>query len=54
MNKGTCLLRLMEKIDQVNSFIYIGSIIGEDGGSSEAIKIRTAKTQGVYSHFKKV
>jgi hypothetical protein len=31
-----------EKIDQVKSFSYLGSIISKDGGSSEDIKSRIA------------
>ena len=33
-----------EKIDQVGSFAYFGSIISKDGGSSEDVKSRIAKT----------
>ena len=43
-----------EKIDQVGSFIYLGSIISKDGGSSEDVKRRIAKAQGVFSQLKKV
>ena len=32
-----------EKIDQINSFTYIGSIISKDGGSSEDVESRIAK-----------
>ena len=32
-----------EKIDQVDSFIYLGTIISEDDGSSEDVKSRIAK-----------
>jgi hypothetical protein len=32
-----------EKIDQVDSFTYLGSIISKDGGSSEDVKSRIAK-----------
>ena len=42
-----------EKIDQVASFTYIGSIISKDGGSSEYFKSRIAKTQGIFSQLKK-
>ena len=37
-----------EKIDQVTSFTYLGSIISKDGGSSEDIKSRKAKARGVF------
>ena len=37
------------KIDQVNGFIYLGSIISKDGGSSEDVKGRI----GVLSMLKK-
>ena len=43
-----------EKIDQVGSFSYLGSIISKDGGSSEDVKSRIAKAQGVFSQLKKV
>ena len=33
-----------EKIDQVGSFTYLGSIISKDGGNSEDVKSRIAKT----------
>jgi len=36
-----------EKIDQVDSFTYLGSIISADDGRSEDIKSRIAKAQGV-------
>ena len=36
-----------EKIDQVCSFTYFGSIISKDGWSSEDVKSRIAKAQGV-------
>ena len=39
-----------EKIDQVGSFSYLGSIISKDGGSSEDVKSRIAKAQGVFFH----
>ena len=37
-----------EKINQVDSFTYRGSIIIRDGGSSEDVKSRIAKAQGVF------
>ena len=43
-----------EKIDQVRSFCYLGSIISKDGGSGEDVKSRIAKAQGVFSQLKKV
>ena len=43
-----------EKIDQVGSFSYLGSIISKDSGSSEDGKSRIAKAQGVFSQLKKV
>ena len=42
-----------EKIDKVWSFSYLGSIISKDGGSSEDVKNRIAKVQGVFFTFKK-
>ena len=42
-----------EKIDQVGSFIYLGSTISKDGGNSEDFKSRIAKAQGVFSQLKK-
>ena len=42
-----------EKIDQVGSFTYLGSIISKDGGSSEDVKSKIAKAQGVFSQLKK-
>jgi hypothetical protein len=41
-----------EKIDQVDSFTYLDSIISKDGGNSEDVKSRTAKAQGVFSQLK--
>ena len=38
-----------EKIDQVCSFTYLGSIINKDYGRSEDVKSRIAKTRGVSS-----
>ena len=32
-----------EKIDQVSSFTYLGSIISKDGGSREDVESRIAK-----------
>jgi hypothetical protein len=43
-----------EKIDQVCSFTYLGSIIGKDCGSSEDFKSRIAKAQGVFPQLRKV
>ena len=43
-----------EKIDQVGIFTYLGSIISKDGGSSDDIKSRIAKAQGVFSKLKKI
>jgi hypothetical protein len=42
-----------ENIDQVSSFTYLGSIFSKDGGSSEDVKSRIAKAQGVFSQLKK-
>ena len=38
-----------EKIYQVGSFTYLGSIISKDGGSSEDVKSRIAKVRGIFS-----
>ena len=45
-----------EKIGQVGSFTYLGSIISKEGGSSKDVKSRIAKAQGIFSHhsYKKV
>ena len=43
-----------EKVDQVDSFTYLGSIISKDSGSSEEVKSRITKVQGVFSQLKKV
>ena len=43
-----------ENIDQVGSMTYLGSIISKDGGSSEDVKSRIAKTQGVFLQLKRV
>ena len=40
-----------QKIDQVDSFTYLGSIFSEDGGCSEEVKGRMAKVQGVISQL---
>ena len=41
-----------KKIDQVGSFAYLGRIISKVGGSSEDVKSRIAKAQGVFSQLK--
>ena len=38
-----------KQMDQVDSFTYLGSIISKDSGSSENVKSRIAKAQGVFS-----
>ena len=42
-----------EKIDEVGSFNYLGSIISKDGGRSEDVKSRIDETQGVFFTVKK-
>ena len=42
-----------KKIDQVGSFTYLGSIISSDGGSSEDVKSRITKAQGLFFTVKK-
>ena len=43
-----------EKIDQVDSFTYLGRIIIiKDGGSSEYVKSRIAEAQVVFPQLKK-
>ena len=42
-----------ENNDQAGSFTYLDSIISKNGKSSEDVKIRIAKAQGVFSHVKK-
>ena len=44
----------IEKVDQVDSFTYLGSIISEDGVCLDDVKSRTTKTQGAFSKLKKV
>ena len=41
-----------EKIDQLGSFTYLGIIISKDSGSSEDMKSRKAKAQGVFSQLR--
>ena len=43
-----------EKIDRVDSFTYLLSIISKGGGCSEDIKSRIGKAHGVFSELKKV
>jgi len=43
-----------EKIDQVDSFTGLGSIFSKDGWSSEDVKSRIAKAQGVCLELKEV
>ena len=43
-----------DKINQVDSLTYIVSIMSKDAGSSENVKNRIAKAQGVSSQLKKV
>ena len=40
-----------EKIYQMDSFTYLGSIISKDGGNSEDVKSRIAKAQGHFFIF---
>ena len=42
-----------KNIDQEHIFIYLGSIISKDSGSTEAIKSRIARAQDVFSQLKK-
>ena len=42
-----------EKIDQVDSFSYLESIISKDSGYNEDVKSRTAKAQSVFSSLNK-
>ena len=42
-----------EEIDQLDSFIYLGSIINKDGGSTKNDKARIAKAHGVFYTVKK-
>ena len=41
-----------EKIDQMGSFTYLGSIISKEGGSREHVKSRIAKALGIFSQLK--
>ena len=40
-----------EKIYQVGSFTYLGSIVSKDGGSSEDVKSRIAKSPGCCANY---
>ena len=40
---------IYEKIDQLDSFTFFGSISSKDGGSREYVKSRIAKGQGVFT-----
>ena len=42
-----------EKIDHGGNFTYLGSIISKDGESSEDVKSRITKAQGIFSQLKK-
>ena len=42
-----------EKIDQVGSFTYLGSIISKNGVRSEDVKSRIVNAQGVFPQLKK-
>ena len=42
-----------EKIDHMGSFTGLGSIISKEGRSSENVKSRKARDQGVFSQSKK-
>ena len=42
-----------EKIIQVDSFTYLGSMISKDGGCSEDVKSKIAKTQDALSQLRK-
>ena len=37
-----------ERIDQVDRFTFLGSVISKDSGSSDDVKRRTAMAQGVF------
>jgi len=41
-----------KKIDQIDSFAYLDSIINKGSGRSGDLKTRKAKAQGVYSQSK--
>ena len=43
-----------EKINQMDSFTYLVSIISKDGGCLENVLSRLAMAQGVFSQLKKV
>ena len=43
-----------DKIDQVDSFPYLGSILSKDCVCSDDVKCRIAKAQGVFSQLIKV
>ena len=37
-----------QNADELNSFIYLGSIISKNSGCSDDVKSRLAKTRGVF------
>ena len=43
-----------EKIDQVDSFNYLDSIVSKDGGSNEDAKSGITKAKGLFSQLNKV
>ena len=40
-----------KKIDQVDSFTYLGSIISKDGGCSEDVKSTITKAKDIFSQL---
>jgi len=53
ISEGEEVMLGKEKVNQVDSFTYIGSIISKDSGCNKDIKSKILKTEGVYSQLKK-
>ena len=43
------LMKGNKKIDQVDSFTYLSSIIGKDGGNNKDVKSRITTDQGIFN-----
>ena len=54
ISKDERLILGNRRIDQVDSFIFLGSVISKDGGCSENGRSRIAKPQDVFSQLNKV
>ena len=54
ISKGEVVMSGNEKINQLDSFIYLGSIISKNGGCSEDVESRLAKAQSLSFTVEKV